>query len=36
MWTEVGIRMADAIADVGKLVREEMSSYGLEIPKSTA
>lgn len=30
MWQEVGIRMADAIADVGKLIKEEMDKYGVK------
>lgn len=29
MWQEVGIRMADAIADVGTLIQQEMDRYGV-------
>ncbi|CBQ72135.1 related to succinyl-coa ligase [gdp-forming] alpha-chain, mitochondrial precursor [Sporisorium reilianum SRZ2] len=29
MWQEVGISMADAIADVGKLIQQEMDRYGV-------
>ncbi len=30
MWQDVGIRMADAIADVGKLIQQEMDRYGVK------
>ncbi|SNX82946.1 related to succinyl-coa ligase [gdp-forming] alpha-chain, mitochondrial precursor [Melanopsichium pennsylvanicum] len=35
MWESVGIRMADAIADVGKLVEGEMREYGLQIQNTS-
>ncbi len=34
MWTQVGIRMADAIADVGKLIQQEMETYGIGAKKA--
>lgn len=34
MWESVGIRMADAIADVGKLIEEEMVKYGVPVKKN--
>ncbi|KAJ1585603.1 hypothetical protein NDA12_004028 [Ustilago hordei] len=34
MWESVGIRMADAIADVGKLIEEEMRKYGVPVNKA--
>ncbi|GAC92678.1 succinyl-CoA ligase subunit alpha [Pseudozyma hubeiensis SY62] len=33
MWNDVGIRMADAIADVGKLIQQEMDRYGVKANK---
>ena len=35
MWQDVGIRMADAIADVGKLIEQEMERYGIKTNKVT-
>ena len=34
MWEEVGIRMADAIADVGKLIKQEMERSGVQTAKA--
>lgn len=34
MWNDAGIRMADAIADVGKLIQQEMDRYGIRANKS--
>ncbi|SPO22105.1 related to succinyl-coa ligase [gdp-forming] alpha-chain, mitochondrial precursor [Ustilago trichophora] len=33
MWEDVGIKMADAIADVGKLIEQEMEKYGVSVKK---